>query len=167
MCGGVLLNSATQPDLYAWTAGHKDVLVTVMLSLVVQASGKGISIVEISERCQDPKATGPNIRPSSPRTVEAFLRSGVDPEDLVYKPLSYFKDKTGDTELAKIAFDFFEESRIHRLDELRQTRQALIDDGWKPGDVFTAAGAHSSSKTEGTEDLVERERKRLEVLRNR
>ena len=59
-----------------------------------QASAKGTSIVEISERCQDPKAAGVNIRPSSPRTVEAFLRSGFDPEDLVYKPLSYFKEKT-------------------------------------------------------------------------
>ena len=49
--------------------------------------------------------------------------------------------------------------------------QALIDDGWKPGDAATAgaggAGGASKGGGEATEDMVERERKRLEVLRTR
>lgn len=98
--------------------------------------------------------------------MEAFLRSGFDPEDLVYKPLSYFKDKTHDDELAQVAFQFFDDGRIKRIEELRGLRQGLMDDGWKPGDVATATGI-PISKANATEDMVERERKRLEVLRNR
>jgi hypothetical protein len=133
-----------------------------------QGSGKGVSIVEVAERCQDPKTAGPNIRPSSPRTVEAFLRSGFDPDDLIYKPPSYFKDRTHDDELAQTAFRFFEEGRTKRVEELRAARQALVDDGWKPGDAATAAGSPAKAqKDESSEDMVERERKRLEVLRTR
>lgn len=126
-------------------------------------------MAEVAERCSDAKAAGANIRPSSPRSTEAFLRSGFDPDDLVYKPLSYFKAKTNDEELAQLAFDFFEKGRQQRLEDLRTMRQSLIDDGWKPGDTIGAAGATQAGKaSEGnTEDMVERERKRLEVLRTR
>lgn len=133
----------------------------------MQASGKGVSIIEVAERCQDPKAAGPNIRPSSPRTAEAFLRSGFDPEDLVYKPVSFFKAKTGDDETAQTAFQFYESSRTGRIDELRALRQSLIDDGWKPTDIAKPSAAAATVQGEGAEDLVEREQKRLEVLRNR
>jgi hypothetical protein len=132
----------------------------------LQASGKGVSIVEVAERCQDPKAAGPNIRPSSPRTAEAFLRSGFDPEDLVYKPVSYFKEKTRDDESSQVAFQFYEDGRVKRIDELRALRQSLIDDGWKPTDVTKSSVATPTAQG-GAQDLVEREQKRLEVLRNR
>ena len=135
----------------------------------MQRTGKGVTVAEVAERCSDAKAAGPNIRPSSPRSTEAFLRSGLDPEDLVYKPLSHFKAKTNDEELAQLAFDFFEKGRQQRLEDLRTARQSLIDDGWKPGDTIGAPGANQNGKANesNTEDMVERERKRLEVLRTR
>lgn len=130
-----------------------------------QASGKGVSIVEIAERCQDPNACGQQIRPSSPRSAEALLRSGVDPEDLVHKPLKFFKDRTGDAELGQAAFDFFEEGRLKRIEEIRALRQALVDDGWQP--MYASTAVCTAGKSSSTADMVERERKRLEVLRNR
>lgn len=135
----------------------------------LQNTGKGVSILEVAERCQDAKASGANVRPSSPRTVEAFLRSGFDPDDLVYKPISYFKARTQDDELAQLAFTFFEEGRVKRIEELRMARQALIDDGWKPGDIAAApcAAGGGGKGDANTADMVERERKRLEVLRTR
>ena len=92
----------------------------------MQSTAKGVSIVEVAERCQDAKAAPANIRPSSPRTVEAFLRSGFDPEDLIYKPPAYFKAKTNDDELAESAFQFFEEGRTKRIEELRVARQVRV-----------------------------------------
>eukprot|EP00892_Ulva_mutabilis_P002008 jgi/Ulvmu1/11808/UM080_0019.1 len=130
-----------------------------------KASGKGVTIIEVAERCQDPNSRGPNIRPSSPRSVEALLRSGIDPEDLVHKPLSFFKGRTGDVELAQGSYEFFEEGRQKRIEEVKTLRQTLIDDGWTAG--AAAAGPSKTSDDSGAADLVERERKRLEVLRNR
>ena len=134
----------------------------------MQATGKGVSIVEVAERCQDANASGANIRPSSPRTVEAFLRSGFDPDDLIFKPPAYFKTKTQDDELAELAFTFFEDGRGKRIEELRAARQELVDEGWRPGDPAAASGAGRAGGEGGaTEDMVECERKRLDVLRTR
>jgi hypothetical protein len=133
----------------------------------VQASGKGVSIQEMAERCQDPNARGQNIRPSTPRSAEALLRSGIDPEDLVYKPPQFFKEKTGDPELANLAFQFFEEGRAKRIEEIRALRQSLIDDGWQPSHLQSTVGKPRDDNSSGTADMVERERKRLEVHRNR
>lgn len=130
-----------------------------------QASGKGVTIIEVAERCQDPSARGPTIRPSSPRSVEALLRSGIDPEDLVHKPLSFFKGKTEDTELAQESFSFFEDGRQKRLEEVKALRQTLIDDGWTAS--MPVVGPSKTTDDNGAADLVERERKRLEVLKNR
>ena len=94
-----------------------------------------------------------------------MLRSGVDPEDLVHKPLKFFKEKTGDAELGQLAFNFFEEGRLKRIEEIRAVRQTLVDDGWQPMGAKSAACTVKSCA--GTGDMVERERKRLEVLRNR
>jgi len=162
---------------------------TALTRCRAQESGKGVSIIEIAERVQgapalsrrsaasspirtshhatptDPTAAGPVIRPSSPRTVEAFLQSGIDPEDLVYKTIEYFNKRcNGNTELAQEAFTFFESQRHKRIEELKNRRQALIDEGWKPA-VGVAAAA--SAEVGDTDDMVEKERKRLEVLRKR
>lgn len=125
-----------------------------------------MSIIEIAERCQDPNAHGQQIRPSSPRSAEALLRSGVDPEDLVHKPLKFFKGRTGDAELGQLAFNFFEEGRLKRIEEIRTLRQSLVDDGWQPM-CATSAACTASEYSIGTANMVERECKRLEALRNR
>ena len=116
------------------------------------------------ERCQDPKVQGQSIRPSSPRSVEAFLRSGIDPEDLVHKPVAFFKERTGDGELARLAYNFFEEGRLKRIEELRSLRQSLVDDGWQPG---SARSIVTRNTKDDSGDMLDKERKRLEVLRNR
>lgn len=97
--------------------------------------------------------------------MEALLRSGIDPEDLVHKPLSFFKSKAEDVELAQESFSFFEDGRQKRLEEVKALRQTLIDDGWTAS--APAVGPSKTSDDNGAADLVERERKRLEVLKNR
>lgn len=137
-----------------------------LVSSVLQASGKGVTVLEIAERCQDPHAKGPNIRPSTPRSAEAVLRSGVDPEDLVQKTPQFFLAKTGDPELGQLAYQFYEEGRQKRIEDIRALRQSLIDDGWQPMQS-TPSGKPGGEHDTSTADMVERERKRLEVLRNR
>ena len=83
----------------------------------------------------------------------------------MHKPLSFFKGKTGDLELAQGSYDFFEEGRQKRIEEVKAMRQALIDDGWTAA-MATACPSKGNDES-GAADLVERERKRLEVLRNR
>lgn len=86
---------------------------------------------------------------------------------MVYKPLEYFKKRCNGSEpLAQKAFTFFDGQRQRRIEELRARRQALIEENWKPGDVMKPPGA-KAAVVDGTDDMVERERKRLEVLKKR
>lgn len=123
-------------------------------------------MLEIAERCQDAQATGSNIRPSTPRSAEAILRSGIDPEDLVHKTPQFFLLKTGDAELGSLAYQFHEECRQKRMDEIRILRQSLIEDGWQQNHL-AQQNLHSNSNNIGASDMVEREQKRLLVLQNR
>ncbi len=50
--------------------------------------------------------------PSSPRSIEACLRLGVDPELLRFRPLQDFMaENEGDTELANLAYGHHETMR--------------------------------------------------------
>ena len=51
-----------------------------------QADGKGINVDYIIAKDKDGTLTRP-LRPTSPNSVEAFLRLGVDPAELIFLPL--------------------------------------------------------------------------------
>lgn len=66
----------------------------------------------------DPKGSG-SLEPTSPRSVEACLRLGIEPAELRFIPLDKFFAEEHDTELAQLAFQ--------HVDKIRQV--SMIHDG--------------------------------------
>lgn len=48
---------------------------------------------------------------NSPRSLEACLRLGLDPIDLMPKPLTHFKDKNFTDEMIEMKYKYFEQKR--------------------------------------------------------
>ncbi|KAG2442802.1 hypothetical protein HXX76_002881 [Chlamydomonas incerta] len=133
-----------------------------------------ITIQDLIEKVNDPNAPELALIPTSPRSVEACFRLGVDPLELQFHPIAFYK-YTGDTEeIARIRYDKHEQVRRERIKSLIELRKRLVDDGWtgEPGraSVPGAGGAkkpNADAPRPGTATMVEKERARLEVLKKR
>lgn len=64
---------------------------------------------------------------NSPRSIEACLREGVRPEDLLYLPPSTFDNPENPSELNTLHFQYFEKKRQELLVNVRKTRKKLIN----------------------------------------
>ncbi|PNH02193.1 hypothetical protein TSOC_011856, partial [Tetrabaena socialis] len=134
-----------------------------------------VTIQDLLEKINDPNAPEQALIPSSPRSVESCFRLGVDPLELQYHPIAFYK-YTGDTdEIAKLRYEKNEQVRRERVKSLIELRKRLVDDGWtgeygrslvsakkSPGSDSGGGGRGPSSAT-----MVERERQRLDILKKR
>lgn len=59
----------------------------------------------------DPNSTESALIPTSPRSIEACFRLGIDPLELAFKPLHAFKRSGEPEDLSKIRFDHHEKLR--------------------------------------------------------
>ncbi len=66
----------------------------------------------------DPRALG-SLEPTSPRSVEACLRLGIEPASLQFRPLETFQLSREAGDLAQLAFNFNEAVRQARLDTIQ------------------------------------------------
>ncbi|KAG1681357.1 hypothetical protein FOA52_007405 [Chlamydomonas sp. UWO 241] len=126
--------------------------------------GPKTSIQEIMERVNDPSAPESALIPTSPRSVEACLRLGVDPIELQFHPVSFFKRPMEDPDVTKLRFEKNEAVRQVRIQELVAGRKALIDENWQPAE---ASGGHGGSKSSVDSTMIEKERERMEVSKRR
>ncbi|KAH9092410.1 hypothetical protein LEN26_018403 [Aphanomyces euteiches] len=81
-------------------------------------------------------------RPTSPRTLEACLRSGIEPSEIEPKKLEDFLNKMKKTdeverEAAQIRFHHFEEGRQAKIQLLKKERQKLIDSGFTSSPIYS------------------------------
>ncbi|CAL5222381.1 g4737 [Coccomyxa viridis] len=128
-----------------------------------------VTIADVIERanalhCTDPSGKG-SLEPTSPRSVEACLRLGVEPSELHFMPLDIFLARFRERDLADIAYNHHETVRQERL-------AALLEERKKMGEVIQQSGSRPTTKgghKEGAEggEMVEKEAKRLEVLKRR
>ena len=58
----------------------------------------------------DPRGSG-SLEPTSPRSVEACLRLGIEPAELRFIPLEKFMLEEHDAELAQLAFQHVDKIR--------------------------------------------------------
>lgn len=110
-----------------------------------------------------------SLLPTSPKSVAACLRLGIDPSTLRYIPYERFFNKYRRHDLAKVAFEHYESSRLKKFAALEEERTAI---GKEEGGGFIGHDGAKKQKAglEGKKDshaLIEREMKRLEVLRRR
>lgn len=130
-----------------------------------------ITIQDLLEKVNDPNAPEQALIPTSPRSVEACFRLGIDPLELQFHPIAFYK-YTGDTEeLVKLRYEKHEQVRRERIKSLIELRKRLVDDGWsgEPGRNTMPAkkSAAAEAKAAANATMVEKERQRLEVLKKR
>lgn len=63
---------------------------------------------------------------NSPRTLEACLRSGLDPKELAPQPRSSFLSKTLTKEMVDAKLAMFEKKRRDKINAVKQERNAII-----------------------------------------
>lgn len=102
--------------------------------------------------------------PGTPHSVEAFMRLGVDPDALVYRPVAWYLDQHHQPDAAKTAYELCERQRMQLLRDLAEERRTLMATASKSAstDAKPAAGGMAPGAT-----MVELEARRLEVLRRR
>ena len=88
----------------------------------------------------DPRGMG-SLEPTSPRSVEACLRLGIEPCELHFMPPDVFMEEFGDKELAQIAYSHHERIRqvmsaanalltVLKHPRMKQIRCAEGNGGW-------------------------------------
>ncbi|CAG9463520.1 unnamed protein product [Pedinophyceae sp. YPF-701] len=102
--------------------------------------GPKVGIRDLMEKCHNPEVTVAQLRPTSPASVEAFCRLGVDPAELLVRP-ARFKD---DDHVAKAKHARLIKRRDELLNRLEAERDAIAqgDDARKVrGQAARALGA--------------------------
>lgn len=128
-------------------------------------SGKAIkelTVEDIRERSTNPNYEGP-MCPSSPQSIEAYQRLGIDPESLRLLPLEYFVRKHGNQDLGKCEFDHWNKWRQGTFEEILRQRQDIIisSENSKNGENVKAERQANAA----VDDIADRERHRLEMAR--
>eukprot|EP00955_Chlamydomonas_euryale_P117100 366454-Chlamydomonas_euryale.AAC.15 len=109
-----------------------------------------------------------SLIPSSPRSVEACFRSGIDPLELMYQPVAYYKRPCEDEEVSQMRYEKHEVVRQERIRTLIEARKELIDNNWQPADSTMPAGANKhDAAAEVQSTMIEKERERMEVSKRR
>ncbi|OQR92133.1 hypothetical protein ACHHYP_04072 [Achlya hypogyna] len=129
------------------------------------------------------------VRPTTPRALEACLRSGIEPDEILPRVIEDFlhhkhKHDEIEREAAQIRYAHFEEGRQLKIGMLRRERQKLVDAGYtgspilaklspkkkdiSPFDVFNAAASTTTEKIVVTDStMVEMEEKRFHAMKVR
>ncbi|KAL6766789.1 FAP56 [Auxenochlorella protothecoides x Auxenochlorella symbiontica] len=136
-----------------------------------------LTLQDVADRAMDSSFRG-RLVPTSPRSIDACLRLGIDPASLRHIPLEAYAKWERDPELARLAYDSEESLRQTRVKNLLEERARLEEQGLsgqrrakgpsQPGSPGPGGGALGQGVgQDATMDMVEREAKRLEVLRRR
>ncbi|KAF8064553.1 AVT1D [Scenedesmus sp. PABB004] len=115
--------------------------------------------------------------PTSPRSIEACFRLGVDPLELAFRPASAFRRAGESEELAALRFQHHEQLRQERIKSLMEERKALLESGGGGGEPGhhahgggaggRAGGAPGGGDPEATSAMIAKEQHKLDVLKRR
>ncbi|KAJ1493697.1 hypothetical protein T484DRAFT_2696272 [Baffinella frigidus] len=94
---------------------------------------------------------------TSPRSVEACLRQGIDAEELVFRYEDSFFEKAVTPDVQEIRWKHYETKRLEKLSMVREERQTLVTMGWKPmtprsKTAASGSAARSDAHSEGGGD---------------
>ncbi|KAF5839744.1 hypothetical protein DUNSADRAFT_18746 [Dunaliella salina] len=129
-----------------------------------------ITVQDLLERINDPNAPEQALIPTSPRSVQACFRLGVDPVDLQFHPVHWYKQKEdADEEVTRLRYERYEAVRQERLRLLIEERKHLINENWQANTDPRAMLRRNDSGADprSSSAMVEKERQRLEVLKRR
>ncbi|KAJ1441189.1 hypothetical protein B484DRAFT_442846 [Ochromonadaceae sp. CCMP2298] len=116
---------------------------------------------------------------SSPRTLEACLRSGLDPAELYPKQKQEFMNKTYTAQMLDIKYSTFEKKRADKIISVKAERNSIIQymekkwmqttgsAGERPPSPNTLALQTKQAEMDNSNNLLEQEEKRIDALRKR
>jgi len=117
---------------------------------------------------------------NSPRSLEACLRSGLDPSELYSRERGAFAEKGMTKEMVKAKYMYFERKRLEKINTVKAERSAIIKFAAKrsasaPNSPAKGGAAATGGSTTGAPapeknaamGLVDAEEKRMEALRRR
>jgi hypothetical protein len=124
---------------------------------------------------------------NSPRSLEACLRQGLDPAELLPKSLAKFQAEEDLREVAQVKFDHYEERRLEKFEQARSERAVIVEfleEARKSGSTRLSpsfqklaaaaapseAGSKASTGADAQEiesSMLKEERKRVEQMRRR
>lgn len=117
-------------------------------------------------------ADGTTQEVNSPRSLEACLRSGYDPSELLPRPRSYFKEnKTMNEDMLDIKYKQFERKRLEKIETVKQAREDIIiysEKHQSNNDSYTPAAVNNTKgENDNVNHMLELEQKRMEAVRRR
>ncbi len=95
-------------------------------------------------------ASESSLIPTSPRSVQACLVLGIDPLELVFRPLNFYRRPNEDEDVSQLRAEKNEQVRQERLRSLIDMRKKLIEENWDP--------AGETSSLQGLEQHMSRGR---------
>jgi len=108
---------------------------------------------------------------NSPRTLEACLRAGYDPSELLPKPKKAFKTKGLPDDLVDVKYETFERKRKDKIATVTAEREAIIsyqERTQKYGNQEQENGhTAANDKEDNVGHMLELEQKRMEAVRRR
>ena len=136
-----------------------------------------VTISDLQDLTSDPYYTG-SLLPTSPRSIEACLRLGIDPATLSFVPYDNYIRRHRNHDLAKVEFEHHEGFRRSKFEELNRERDTIERGRGREGSPkrrekrsHTEGGYSPGSRVVdihiGDSDLSEKEAHRIEVLRRR
>lgn len=104
-----------------------------------------------------------NIEPpllTSPRSLEACLRQGLEPEELIFRYFDSFAEQNVAADLQEIRWKHYERKRLEKLAQVREERQRLVAIGWQPPPPKKggAKSLNTSAMTDGNDTADDHEK---------
>lgn len=114
----------------------------------------------------DETGAGPEI--NSPRSLEACLRSGFDPKELLTKKKNFFKGHGITEDLLEIKYEQFERKRKEKIAAVIKEREAIIQYQEKYNKFGTKVSSFDQEDpNKNVDHMLEIEAKRMEAVRRR
>ncbi|CAM6101112.1 unnamed protein product [Calypogeia fissa] len=110
---------------------------------------------------------------NSPRSLQACLYLGIDPVELIHRPLDDFLERGLSPALTELKYNFYENTRLEKVQRLREERQKIINEHNDGGVVLNAEGrvigttSPMKNKPKESKDALEKEAQRIDVVRRR
>ncbi|KAI5054891.1 hypothetical protein GOP47_0030036 [Adiantum capillus-veneris] len=146
----------TSKMLYVWKAAVEDTKESRRKKL--------ITTDDLAKHGENEKV----LKLTSPRSIQACLHLGIDPNELAYRPVSAFQDKGLLHEFQVLKFEHNEKLRKDKIQKLQAERTRIIQKQEEDRAAAAAAAANiSHSKYHCPKDFQEKEKMRLEVVRRR
>mmetsp|Transcript_26716 Transcript_26716/g.61561 ORF Transcript_26716/g.61561 Transcript_26716/m.61561 type:complete len:524 (+) Transcript_26716:53-1624(+) len=103
---------------------------------------------------------------TSPRSVEACRRQGIEPEELVFRYLESFAEKDLSETVQRMRWEHYEGRRREKLSLVRDDRMQLVEQDWQPGQSTKGLG-ENLNRNENKSTALEREQRQIEAMKAR